>query len=146
MVSLDRPWQGHQALAITKVFNSPFYFPQAFEVSKRLIPNLFKIAASIMNVDNKFKIPHSDEFFFLVCYWLVFTFLLSYWLAFTFLLTNTDSRKYADISHYYPHHECARWSPMRIHDVEGKSVVHYQIMNAPSSLLGAFMKKIAGLC
>ncbi len=38
---------------------------------------------------------------------------------------NTDSRKYADISHYYPHHEVARWSPMLIHDVAGKSVVNY---------------------
>jgi hypothetical protein len=46
-------WQGHQALAITQIFNCLFYFPQAFEVLKRLIPNLFKIAASIMNVDSK---------------------------------------------------------------------------------------------
>jgi hypothetical protein len=61
--------------------------------------------------------------FFLFSYWLVFTFLVSNWLVFTFFLTNTNSRKYADISHYYPHHECARRSPMRIHDVEGKSVV-----------------------
>ncbi len=38
---------------------------------------------------------------------------------------NTDSRKYADISYYYPHHEGGRRSPMRIHDVEGKSVVNY---------------------
>jgi hypothetical protein len=38
---------------------------------------------------------------------------------------DTDSRKYADISHYYPHHEGARRSPMRIHEVEGKSVVNY---------------------
>jgi hypothetical protein len=53
MVSLDRPWQGHQAQAIAKIFNCPFYFPQAFEVLKRLIPNLFEIAASIMNVDSK---------------------------------------------------------------------------------------------
>jgi hypothetical protein len=53
MVSLDRPWQVHQALAINKIFNYPFYFPQAFEVLKRLILNLFEIAASIMNVDSK---------------------------------------------------------------------------------------------
>jgi hypothetical protein len=53
MVSLDRPWQRHQALAIKKFFNYPFYFPQVFEVLKRLIPNLFEIAASIMNVDSK---------------------------------------------------------------------------------------------
>jgi hypothetical protein len=33
--------------------------------------------------------------------------------------------KYAKISHYYPHHEVAKRSPMRIHDVEGKSVVNY---------------------
>jgi hypothetical protein len=38
---------------------------------------------------------------------------------------NTDSRKYAYVSHYYSHHEGARRSPMRIHDVEGKSVVNY---------------------
>jgi hypothetical protein len=53
MVSLDRLWQGHQALAIDKKFNCPFNFSQAFEVLKRLIQNLFKIAASIMNVDSK---------------------------------------------------------------------------------------------
>ncbi len=53
MVSLDRPWQGHQALAIKKFFNCPFNFSQAFEVLKRLIPNLLEIAASIMNVDSK---------------------------------------------------------------------------------------------
>jgi hypothetical protein len=73
----------------------------------------------------KFTIPHYEEVFFLVSYWLVFTLLVSYWLAFTFFLTNTDSEKYAEISHYYPHHEGARGSPMRIHDVEGKSVVNY---------------------
>ncbi len=28
-------------------------------------------------------------------------------------------------NNYYPHHEGARRSPMRIHDVEGKSVVNY---------------------
>jgi hypothetical protein len=55
MVSLVRPWQGNQALAIKKNFNCPFNFPQAFEVLKRLIPNLFEIAASIMNVDSKWK-------------------------------------------------------------------------------------------
>jgi hypothetical protein len=53
MVSLDRPWQGHQALAIEKKFYCPFYFPQAFEVLKRLKLNLFEIVASIMNVDSK---------------------------------------------------------------------------------------------
>jgi hypothetical protein len=53
MVFLDWPWQGHQALAIKKLFNCPFNFPQAFEVLKRLMQNLFEIAASIMNVDNK---------------------------------------------------------------------------------------------
>jgi hypothetical protein len=47
------PWQEHQAQAIKKIFNCPFYFPQALEVLKRLIPNLFEIAASIMNVDSK---------------------------------------------------------------------------------------------
>jgi hypothetical protein len=57
---------------------------------------------------------------------LVFTFLVSYWLAFTIFLMNTDSRQYANISHYYPHHEGAMQSPMRIHDVAGKSVVNYQ--------------------
>jgi hypothetical protein len=36
-----------------------------------------------------------------------------------------DSKKYTKISHYYPHHEGAQRSPMRIHDVEGKSVVNY---------------------
>jgi hypothetical protein len=75
--------------------------------------------------DAKFNIPHSEEVFFLVSYWLVFTFLVSYWLALTFFFTNTNSKKYADISHYYPHREGARRSPMRIHDVEGKSVVNY---------------------
>jgi hypothetical protein len=53
MVSLDRPWQGHQALAIKKIFTCLFYFPQAFEVLKCLIPNLFEITTSIMNVDSK---------------------------------------------------------------------------------------------
>jgi hypothetical protein len=94
---------------------------------------------------SKFNIPHSEEVFFLV-YWLVFTVLVSYWLAFTFFLTNTDIKKYANISHYHPHHEGPRRSPMRIHDVAGKSVVNYPLMNALSSLLTTFMKKIAGLC
>jgi hypothetical protein len=75
---------------------------------------------------SKFNKPHSEEVFFLVSCWLVFNFLVSYWLAFTFFLTDTDSKKYADISHYYSHHEGARRSPfLRIHDVEGKSVVNY---------------------
>jgi hypothetical protein len=46
-------------------------------------------------------------------------------LAFTFFLTNTDSKKFAKISHYYPHHEGAKQSPVHIHDVLGKSVVNY---------------------
>ncbi len=37
-----------------------------------------------------------------------FTVLVSYWSAFTFFILNTDSRKYADITHYYPHHEGAK--------------------------------------
>jgi hypothetical protein len=37
-------------------------------------------------------------------------------------------------------------SPMRIHDVAGKSAITICIMKALSSLLSAFMKKIAGLC
>jgi hypothetical protein len=83
-----------------------------------------------MNVDSKWlstfkiNIPHSEQFFPRF-YWFVFTFLVSYWLAFTFLLTNTDSKKFADISHYYPHHEGPRRSPMCIHDMAGKSVVNY---------------------
>jgi hypothetical protein len=44
---------------------------------------------------------------FLSLSWLVFTFLISYWSAFTFFITNTDSKKYANISLYYPHHEGA---------------------------------------
>jgi hypothetical protein len=51
MVSLDRPWQKDQAQAIKK--NWPFYFPEAFEVLNCLVPNLFEIATSIMNVDSK---------------------------------------------------------------------------------------------
>jgi hypothetical protein len=80
------------------MFNCPFNFPQAFEVLKRLIQNLFEIATSIMNVDSKWPstfeiyIPHSEEVFFLVSYWLVFTFLVSYWLEFTFFLTIADSK------------------------------------------------------
>ncbi len=68
---------------------------------------------------------HILKVFFLVSYWLVFTFLVFYCSAFAFFLMNKDSRKYTDISHYYPHHEGARRSPIRIHDVEGKSVVNY---------------------
>jgi hypothetical protein len=55
----------------------------------------------------KYNIPNSKKFFSLVSYWLVFTFLVSYWPAFTFFIPNMDSRKYADISLYYPHHEGA---------------------------------------
>ncbi len=47
VVLLDKPWQKHQALAILKMY-CPLYFPQAFEVLKRLIPNPFEFAASIM--------------------------------------------------------------------------------------------------
>jgi hypothetical protein len=79
------------------------------------------MAKHIQNLTNHIL----KRFFFLVSYWLVFTFLVSYWLAFTFFLTNTDSKNYADISYYYPHHEGAKRSPMRIHDVEGKSVINY---------------------
>jgi hypothetical protein len=49
------PGKGHQALAIKIFVNCPFNFSQAFEVLKRLIPNLFEIAASIMNVDSKWQ-------------------------------------------------------------------------------------------
>jgi hypothetical protein len=34
-----------------------------------------------------------------------------------------------------------RQSPMRIHDVVGKSDIYYPHLKAPSSLLSAFMKK-----
>jgi hypothetical protein len=50
---------------------------------------------------------HIIKFFFLVSSYLVSTFFVSYWSAFTFFIMNTDSRKYADISLYYPHHEGA---------------------------------------
>jgi hypothetical protein len=54
IVSLDRPWQRHQALvAIKNLFNCLFYFPQAFEVLKHLKLILFEITASIVNVDSK---------------------------------------------------------------------------------------------
>jgi hypothetical protein len=51
-----------------------------------------------------------------------FTVLVSCWSAFTFFISNTDSRKYAGISLYYPHHEGAK---KHIHDVVGKSAVCY---------------------
>jgi hypothetical protein len=50
---IGQAWQGHQVPAIQKMFNCPFYFPQAFKALKYIIPNLFEIAASIMNVDSK---------------------------------------------------------------------------------------------
>jgi hypothetical protein len=60
------------------------------------------------NAHSKYNIPHSKKSFILVSYWLVFTVLVSYWSAFTFFIPNTDSREYADISLYYPHHEGAK--------------------------------------
>jgi hypothetical protein len=57
------------------------------------------------NALSKYNIPHSKKCFILVSYWLVSTVLVSYWSAFTFIISNRDSRKYADISLYYPHHE-----------------------------------------
>ncbi len=95
---------------------------------------------------SKFNIPHSEEVFCLVSYWLVFTFLVSYWLAFTFFLTNVDSKRYAQISHYYPHHEGARRSPMCINDVEGKSVVNYPHHECAEFIANRFHEKTAGLC
>ncbi len=94
---------------------------------------------------SKFNIPHSEEVFFLVSYWLVFTFLVSYWLAFTFFLTNTDSKKYAKII------------TIHIMKVLGGLLCVFMmwranllstinIMKAPSSLLTPVMKKVAGLC
>jgi hypothetical protein len=53
MVSSNRPWQGHQALAIEKKNFLSLLFSTGFEVLQRLIPNLFEIAASIMDVDSK---------------------------------------------------------------------------------------------
>jgi hypothetical protein len=93
------------------------------------MPNLFELAASIMNVESKllstFKIniKHSEQFFSLsLTGWFLFPgFLL---VGIKFLLLNTDSIKYADISHYYPYHEGARRSLMRIHDVAGKFVIN----------------------
>jgi hypothetical protein len=52
-----------------------------------------------------------------------------------------DSKKYADISHYYPHHEGARQSPMRIHDVEGKSVVNYPHHECAESIANSFQEE-----
>ncbi len=86
-----------------------------FEILKHLIPKPFKFATSVMNVDIKWQytfeiycnIPNSKQFFILVSYWLVFTFLVSYWSALTFFITNMDSKKYANISLNYPHHEGA---------------------------------------
>jgi hypothetical protein len=110
----------------------PFKLLQVLKILNRLIPNPFKIAASIMNVDSKWlstfkiNIPHYEQVFSLSPIGgLVFTFLVSYWLACTFFLTNTDSRKYANISHYFPHHAGVKRSPMHIHDGTGKSMVNY---------------------
>jgi hypothetical protein len=92
------------------------------------------MAKHIQNLTNHIL----KRFFFLVSYWLVFTFLVSYWLTFTFFLTNMDSKKYADISHYCPHHEGARRSPMRIHNVEGKSVVNYPHHECAELIVSSF--------
>ncbi len=49
----------------------------------------------------------------------------------------------AESAIYYPHHEGGKGSPMRIHDVAGKSAIYtIHIMNVLSSLLSAFMKKV----
>jgi hypothetical protein len=53
VVSLDRSWLRHQALTIKKIIKCPFKFLQDFEVRKRLMPNPFEFAASLMNVDSK---------------------------------------------------------------------------------------------
>jgi hypothetical protein len=39
-----------------------------------------------------------------------------------------------------------RQSPIHVHDVAGKFAITIHIMKVPSSLLSAFMKKLAGLC
>ncbi len=64
LASLDKPWLWHQALAILNKFYCPFFLLHALKFLKRLKPNPFKVAASIMNVDSKwlthskFKTPH----------------------------------------------------------------------------------------
>ncbi len=60
------------------------------------------------NTHLKYNIPHSKKSFILVSYWLVFSVLVPYWLTFTFFIPNTDSRKHANISLYYPHYEGAK--------------------------------------
>jgi hypothetical protein len=56
-----------------------------------------------------------------------------------------DGRKFADISHYNPHHEGARRSPMCIHGVVGKSIVNFPHHECIEFIANR-MKKIAGLC
>jgi uncharacterized protein YggT (Ycf19 family) len=74
------------------------------------------------NAHSKYNILHYKLFFILVSCWLVFSFLL---VSITFFIPNTDSIKYVIISPYYPHLKVLRQSPMRFHDVVGKSAIYY---------------------
>jgi hypothetical protein len=81
---------------------------------------------SIVNglAHSNFNIPHSEEFF--PCLLLFgFHFPGFLFVGIYIFPTQTDSRKYTNISHYYLHHEGTGRSPMHIHVVEGKSVVNY---------------------
>ncbi len=145
---MDRPLLRPQALTILKIINCPFKFLQDFEVGKRLMPNPFEFAASLMNVDSKllstFKILHFTFKIFLTLAigWWFFSLFPIGWLG---RLLCAFMMAAAESAVYYPHHEGGRgllcvfmiwWAnlPFAIH-----------IMNVLSSLLSAFMKKVVQL-
>ncbi len=55
VVSLHRSWLGHNAPAIRKTVNCPFYFQQAFKIFTCLIPKPFELASPIVTVNAALK-------------------------------------------------------------------------------------------
>ncbi len=123
------------------------------KILKCLKPNPFKMFTSTMNVDSKWQILIWNITFHILKKVLILSpigwFFLSLFpigqhLHFSFriqIAENTPTYRFT--IHIM---KVLRQSPMCIHDVVGKSVVYYHIMKTHSSLLSAFMKKLAGLC
>jgi hypothetical protein len=75
---------------------------------------------------SKFNIPHSKQFFPLssIGWFLLSLFPIGRDLQFSLRIRIAENMPTCRFM-YYPHHEGAKRSPIRIHDVEGKSVVNY---------------------
>jgi hypothetical protein len=85
------------------------------------------------------------HFFYIVSYWMVFTSLVSYCLVLHFSLQiwiEENTRTYHFTIHIM---KVPKSSAVHIPDVVGKSAIYYPHHEGASSLLSAFIKKIAGL-